>query len=415
MNPTTPSRPATAREAITTWLQPLRPVLDPCGRIDWRRLARAAEALDRVLTHRPVGADLMPGAERSSRLCAIRRDLACHVDTTSDSDLFQLLTQFMCGYCDIDLRDTFGLGHGRLIARHSSEQTQQRWIPRLLAGELAGIAVTEPHGGSRPAETHTCAVAGSDGTWRVTGRKTWISRLTEAAVFVLFFRAPDGGLAAAAVDAAEPGLHRQPIPPTGLAGWTWGVLDLDEVKIRQEDVLHGDGMLLLREHFVGYRPLVTATALGGAAAVFDTVTARLSARKAAGDLSRVRDSALITLGRTHVQLATGLLGAVTASHLAEDGHPAAELWGAATKAHGIDTANSATAELALLLGASGFRADCQTAKTRRDLSGLLYADGIHDSLYRTAGKQHATTKDTARDITAVPAPRTRPASVAMTA
>lgn len=249
----------------------------------------------------------------------------------------------------------------------------------------------------------------------MTGRKTWISRLTEAAVFVLFFRAPDGRLAAAAVDATESGLHRQSIPPTGLAGWTWGVLDLDAVKVRQEDVLHGDGMDLLREHFAGYRPLVTATALGGAAAVFDTVIARLSARKAAGDLHRVRDSALITLGRTHVQLATALLGATTASRLAEGVHPAAELWGAATKAHGIDTANSATAELALLLGASGFRADCQTAKTRRDLSGLLYADGIHDSLYRTAGKQHATKKDTAGNTAAVPAPRDQPNSVAMTA
>lgn len=58
-----------------------------------------------------------------------------------------------------------------------------------------------------------------------------------------------------------------------------------------------------------------------------------------------------------------LLGAVTASHLAESGHPAAELWGAAAKAHGIDTADSAAAELALLLGASGLRADCQTATT----------------------------------------------------
>lgn len=415
MNPAPPDRPATAAEAISTWLLPLRPVLDPGGQIDWTRLTGVAEALDRVLALRPVGADLQAGAERSRRLRAIRQDLACQVDTSSGADLFQLLTQFMCGYCDIDLRDTFGLGHGRLIARHGSAQARQRWIPRLLAGELAGIAVTEPHGGSRTAETHTCAVAGLDGTWKVTGRKTWISRLTEAAVFVLLFRAPGGGLAAAAVDATEPGLHRQPVPPTGLAGWTWGVLDLDEVKVRQEDVLHGDGMLLLREHFACYRPLVTATALGGAAAVFDAVTARLSARMAAGDLRRLRDSALITLGRTHVQLATALLGAVTASRLAEGGHPSAELWGAATKAHGIDTANSAAAELALLLGASGFRADCQTAKNRRDLSGLLYADGIHDSLYRAAGKQHATTKDTAGGVSAVPAPRDRPAPVAMTA
>lgn len=415
MKLTAPDGAPAATEAIKNWLQPLQPVLDPGGRIDWTRLTSVAERLDHALMLYPVGPDLPASAERSRRLRMVRQDLARHVDTTGQPDVFQLLTQFMCGYCDIDLRDTTGLGHGRLIARHGSPQTRHRWIPRLLAGELAGIAVTEAHGGSRPAETNTCAVAGSDGTWTVTGRKTWISRLTEAAVFVLFFRAPDGRLVAAAVDASGPGLLRQPIPPTGLAGWTWGLLDLDAVTVRPEDVLHGDGMALLREHFAGYRPLVTATALGGAAAVFDTVTARLSDRRATGDLRRLRDSALITLGRTHVQLTTALLGAVMASRLAEGGHADAELWGAATKAHGIDTANATTAELALLLGASGFRADCQTAKTRRDLSGLLYADGIHDSLYRTAGKQHTTTKDTAGSITAVPAPRDQPTSVAMTA
>jgi hypothetical protein len=57
----------------------------------------------------------------------------------------------------------------------------------------------------------------------------------------------------------------------------------------------------------------------------------------------------------------------------------------------------------------------QPVTHRRDLSGLLYADGIHDSLYWTAGKQHMTTKDSAGAITAVPTPRERPAPVAMTA
>jgi alkylation response protein AidB-like acyl-CoA dehydrogenase len=420
VNPT--ANPAASNEAITTWLLPLRPVLDPADRVDWRRLAALATALDEALADHPVGAGLPGGTERSRQLQAIRRHLAQkgHVDTAGHAAPFPVLAQFVCGYRDIDLRDATGLGHGVLIARHGSPHIQQMWIPRLLAGELAGIAVTEPHGGSRPAETRTHAVAGPAGTWLVTGRKTWISRLTEAAVFVLFFRTPDGRLAAAAVDAAEPGLCRQPIQPTGLAGWTWGILDLDAVPVRPDDVLLGDGMALLREHFASYRPLVTATAIGGAAAVFDTVTAALTARQATGDLTRLRDSALVTLGRTHAQLVTALLGAVVASHLADSRLDDAERWAAAMKAHGIDTANSTAAELALLLGAEGFRADCQIAKTRRDLGGLLYADGIHDSLYRTAGKHHITayhtnTYDTAGDRTAVPAPRGGLEAVPMTA
>ncbi|HEV8557900.1 MAG TPA: acyl-CoA dehydrogenase family protein [Actinophytocola sp.] len=147
-------------------------------------------------------------------------------------------------------------------------------------------------------------------------------------------------------------------------------------------------MTLLREHFAAYRPLVTATALGGAAAVFDTVTTVLSGRQAAGDLPWLRDSALITLGHAHAQLTTALLGTAAAAHLADSGFDQAETWSCAMKAHGIDTAYRAVAELGLLLGATGYRADSPVAKTHRDLGGLLYADGIHDSLYRTAGKHH---------------------------
>ncbi len=41
-------------------------------------------------------------------------------------------------------------------------------------------------------------------------------------------------------------------------------------------------------------------------------------------------------------------------------------------------------------GGTSFTADCGTAKARRDLNALLYADGIHDSLYRSAGRSLTT-------------------------
>ena len=52
----------------------------------------------------------------------------------------------------------------------------------------------------------------------------------------------------------------------------------------------------------------------------------------------------------------------------------------------VDVAYRAVSELAPLAGAGGFVADCATAKAVRDLNALLYADGIHDSLYRAAGR-----------------------------
>ncbi|HEX9359103.1 MAG TPA: hypothetical protein VF933_35500, partial [Streptosporangiaceae bacterium] len=50
------------------------------------------------------------------------------------------------------------------------------------------------------------------------------------------------------------------------------------------------------------------------------------------------------------------------------------------------TANAATSDLTLLVGAAGCTASSPLEKARRDLRALLYADGIHDSLYRAAGR-----------------------------
>jgi alkylation response protein AidB-like acyl-CoA dehydrogenase len=196
-------------DTITTWLQHLQPILETAVVVDWRRLKTLDAALDAVLITHPVGADLPAGAERSRRLRVIRRELAKrgHAEATSEPAAFQVLAQFLCGYRDIDLRDATGLGHGQIIARHGSASARERWIPRLRDGELAGIAVTEPHGGSRPGATRTHALPGPDGTWLVSGRKMWISRLTEAAVFVVFFRAPNGQLTAAAIDATTQGAY----------------------------------------------------------------------------------------------------------------------------------------------------------------------------------------------------------------
>ncbi len=351
---------------------------------------------------------------RSLHLRQIRQDLAARgllaaaVPTRHGGrghpTVMQVLLQFICGYRDVDLRDSTGLGHGRLIAEHATPQVRDRWLPQLLAGAVPGIAITEAHGGTQVNATKTSARPGPDGTWQVTGTKTWISRLTEAALFCVFFTSPAGQLTAAVIDAGAPGLARHPVTPSGLSGWTWGELRLQDVTMWPCDILGepGDGMRLLREHFACYRPLVAATALGAAAAVHDQVTVLLGSRRQAGTIARVRDNALITLGRTYAQINAALLAAITTHRLAEARHPSAHLWGCAVKAHDADIAYQSVSELALLVGASGFIANCRLVKTRGDLNALLYADGIHDSLYRSAGRDLITSASGGSSGWAVP-------------
>ena len=401
------------------WLDPLLPALPEVTAHDAVTLGGFEDVLCGLLGAHPVSR-LSDTGERSRNLREIRRGLATagHLALAvpvADGGygrpaVVQVLLQFICGYYDVDLRDSTGLGHGRLIAAHAMPQVRDHWVPRLLAGAVPGIAITETHGGSQVHATSTHAVSTGGGAWRVSGTKTWISRLTEAAVFCVFFTAPDGRLTAAVIDAGANGLSRRLITPSGLSGWGWGELRLDAVTIRPCDILGqpGNGMRLLRDHFARYRPLVAATALGAAAAVHDHTAALLVDRCRSGVIARIRDNALITVGRTWAQLNAALLAAVTAHRLADAGNPAAEAWGCAVKAHGADAAFQAASELALLVGAAGFTADSRIAKTRADLNALLYADGIHDSLYRAAGRTLTAPARTATPEATLPLARAVP-------
>lgn len=352
------------------WLAPLQPTLALVTVADLAAVERFEKDLARLLALYPIGGDVAPGL-RSDRLRQIRKAtaasgyLALSVPSRHGGSgrpaVVQALMQFVCGYYDAD---------------------------RLFEGAVPGIAITEPHGGSQVHTTRTRAMPSRDGTWAVTGMKTWISRLTEAAVFCLFFADPDGEICVAAVDARSEGLTRVPLVPAGLSGWTWGELHLNEVRVRPDDIIGqpGTGMRLLREHFAGYRPLVTATALGAAAGCHDRTVAALEARRRSGNITSLRDNVLITVGRSYAEINAALLAACHAATLTESGSPLAARWGCSAKAYGVDAAYRAVSELALLAGASGFVAGCATAKAVRDLNALLYADGIHDSLYRAAGR-----------------------------
>lgn len=397
------------------WLAPVLPGVPGLTPLDDLRLRRFEATLTGLLAGFPIGHGVSPQL-RSARLRQIRAALSStgHLALAvpardggaGGAAVMQLAMQFISGYYDTDLRDCTGLGHGRLIAAHAGGPARERWLPRLLCGEVPGIAITEKHGGSQVHATTTAAALHRDGTWRLAGTKTWISRLNEAAVFIVFFTDPAGRLTAGAVDATATGLHRTAVQPAGLSGWAWGELRLEDVRLPLADVIGrpGQGYELLREHFAHYRPLVAATALGAAAAVHDHVAADLRGRRAAGTIAAVRDNALIALGRSYAQINAALFAAIAAHRLSEAGDPRAATWSCAVKAHAVDVAHAAASELALLTGAAGFTAGSMPVKVLGDLGALRYADGIHDSLYRAAGRA-MTSARAAGQSAAPPQPR----------
>ncbi len=78
------------------------------------------------------------------------------------------------------------------IYTYGSEEQKQRYLPRMARGELIGaFGLTEPHGGSDPANMKTHAKRrGTD--WVLNGGKMWITNSPIADIFIIWARAEEG-------------------------------------------------------------------------------------------------------------------------------------------------------------------------------------------------------------------------------
>ena len=78
------------------------------------------------------------------------------------------------------------------IYTYGSEEQKQRYLPRMARGELIGaFGLTEPHGGSDPANMKTHAKRrGTD--WVLNGSKMWITNSPIADIFIIWARTEEG-------------------------------------------------------------------------------------------------------------------------------------------------------------------------------------------------------------------------------
>jgi len=73
-----------------------------------------------------------------------------------------------------------------MIARFGSDQQRRQWVPRLARGDVIGwVGMTEPEAGSDVGNLSTTATCRPDGTWRISGRKQFISSGNGAVGLVL--------------------------------------------------------------------------------------------------------------------------------------------------------------------------------------------------------------------------------------
>lgn len=166
---------------------------------------------------------------------------------------------------------------------------QQRWLPRCASGEwLAAFALTEPGGGSHPAELRTTARRDGE-EYVLSGSKQFISNAAESTFIVVFAKtdpaAGANGVSAFVVPTASRGVGiAAPEKLMGIRGGHAFAVSLDGVRVPASHRLgaEGTGFRTAMKVLDNGRLDVAATALGIAEAALDAAVAWTRERMVGG-------------------------------------------------------------------------------------------------------------------------------------
>lgn len=209
---------------------------------------------------------------------------------------------------------------GELIAMAGTPHQKARWLPRIASGEVLPTAVfTEPDTGSDLASLRTRATKAADGSWRITGAKTWITHASRSDLMTVLARTdPDtpghGGLSIllaekirGTVDRPFPddGLSGSEIEVLGYRGMKEYVLAFEDFAVPPEGLLgqaEGQGFKQLMRTFEAARIQTAARAVGVAWKALDLALRYAVERRQFGrpivEFPRVADKLALALVET---------------------------------------------------------------------------------------------------------------------
>lgn len=287
------------------------------------------------------------------------------------------------GRISLNMRDMIGGAHVRPLLASSAPEVRSIVKDVAQGKGYVAIAITEKEAGSnmRAMQSQSVKVPGG---YELTGAKMFNARLNNASHVVVFARSPeqDGKstkLNAFVLPIDHPGLEVQTLGAHGLAANSFGGISFNKVFVPERLRIggEGEGGKVFRDHFMYWRLMQAAAAIGTGKGALDQAAERLRTRQAFGG----------PIGRfTHFQqelaehtsklhMASLLLEEAARKIDAGDGKEASGL-AAMAKAEGVEWALAAADFAMELFGAEGYSPDLSDLGQRvRDLQGLRIADG----------------------------------------
>ena len=217
-----------------------------------------------------------------------------------------------------------------VLEKVATPAQKARWLAPIARGEVrSAFAMTEPHpgSGSDPSMMLTRAERQADGSYRIYGRKWFITGAAEAAHFILMARTSDDprkGLTAFLFHRDQPGwriLRRIPIMgPEEHGGHC--ELEFDGLAIAPEDVLmgEGDGLKVTQIRLGPARLTHCMRWLGLARRCVEIARAYAVERHSFGVALAERESVQMKLGQAAMSIEIGRLLTMKAAWELDRGH-----------------------------------------------------------------------------------------------
>lgn len=258
---------------------------------------------------------------------------------------------------------------------------RQQWLPRCASGQwLAAFALTEPRGGSHPADMRTRAVRDGD-DYLITGVKHFISNAAEARFMVVFAKtdmeAGARGVSAFIVPRDLPGIQiSAPEKLMGIRGGHAFEVSLDGVRVPASHRLgaEGTGFKTAMKVLDNSRLDVAATALGVAEAALAAAAQWANQRLVGGEPLATKQGIQWKLADMKLRLESSWALTMQALALRQAGQPFTQ-HSAMAKLHASEMVGFVTDEALQIHGGYGYTREMPLERLVRDARILRIYEG----------------------------------------
>ena len=263
------------------------------------------------------------------------------------------------------------------------EKQKRTYLRRLVGGEYAAYAVTEPAAGSDVAGIQTRAVRKGDG-YVLNGSKTWISNANHSSFFTVLAKtdpaAGHRGLSFFLVERNAPGLEvGNPLPKLGQRASYTAEVFLNDVVIPKSALIgnEGDGFRIAMKGFDSSRPMVASFALGLLQRCLDLSLAYAKERKTFGKPIIEHQVIAHKIADMEIRLEASRLMVYQSAWLYDTGKRNT-LQASCAKAFACDSAMWAATEAMQIYGSYGYSREYPVEKLFRDAKVLQVYEGTSE-------------------------------------